>query len=73
MITLKQIRQKKREKLHKIFIRRPVFVSLNEKDENECLRLWLQQKQKELPKYTHRDVTLFIVNLIKDLNSDNND
>ena len=38
-----------------------------------AIKEWLRQKQKELPKYTHQDVTLFVVNLIKDLNSDNYD
>ena len=38
-----------------------------------AIKEWLRQKQKELPKYTHQDVTLFVVNLIKDLNSDTYD
>ena len=63
MTTLKQILQKHCDM--------PTYYRyLNEIN---AIKEWLRQKHKELPKYTHRDVTLFIVNLIKDLNSDNND
>ena len=46
MKTLKQIRQRKKEEIHKIFQRRPLHASLEEKEEDECLIEWLQQKQQ---------------------------
>ena len=49
--TLKQIRQRKKEEIHKIFPRRPLHASLEESEEDECLIEWLQQKRIAAPKF----------------------
>ena len=54
MTTLKQIRQKKREKLAS-YTRRPVHAGLTEQEEDECLIEWLKQKHKLIQPFTERE------------------
>lgn len=49
MQTLKEIRQKKKEEIRKIFPARSESAFLTEDEEDECLTEWLTHKRQNLP------------------------